>query len=340
MNTPTDPDLIGLLLLVNRLQQTERPLGHQTIVPLAELKLPRVAQKYEALMSVLYESQLIEGDAGEFVLTPAGLEVVGDIAQRHSLHAWFYNEYYQAILHSKAHSLFCERVYGKDLGQHGMADMSQIRDLLSELAVKPGQTILDFGCGDGRISEYIVETTGTFVSGVDVADQAIQLAQTRTRHKRDHVQFYWADIEKQLGYFPARDFDRILAIDSLFFVQDQVMVTRLLLNHLAPAGQLGVFYICPPATAAAATPFAKGLAELGRSYRVKDFSTRNTEHWLKKKQVLLELEPLFKEEGNEFLFKNRLAECDGLDKFQRYLYIITPSSPSRQKPDGVVCCGP
>jgi hypothetical protein len=28
-------------------------------------------------------------------------------------------------------------------------------------------------------------------------------------------------------------------------------------------------------------------------------------------------------EGNELFFKNRIAECDGLEDFQRYLYIIS-----------------
>jgi hypothetical protein len=56
-----------------------------------------------------------------------------EAAEEHSLHARFYDAYYQAVLHSPAHALFCERVYGKDLAQHGIADMDQIALLLREL---------------------------------------------------------------------------------------------------------------------------------------------------------------------------------------------------------------
>lgn len=130
MNNFTDSTITGLLLIIDRLQQTDRLLGRKTIVPLAELKLPRVAQAYDALISKLLDQKLIPGNAEHFVLCPDGLDRVHDLSQRDSLHASFYNEYYRAMLQSRAHSLFCERVYGKDLGQHGMADLEQIEAML------------------------------------------------------------------------------------------------------------------------------------------------------------------------------------------------------------------
>ena len=65
-------------------------------------------------------------------------------------------------------------------------------------------------------------------------------------------------------------------------------------------------------------------------YTTYDLSVQNREHWLKKRQVLQELEPEFESEGSQFLFKNRLAECDGLEHFHRYLYLVdrTPSPSS------------
>jgi hypothetical protein len=38
----------------------------------------------------------------------------------------FYNDFYPRAEQSKAHRTLCERVYGKNLCQHGMADMNQI----------------------------------------------------------------------------------------------------------------------------------------------------------------------------------------------------------------------
>ncbi len=323
MHNSAENNIIGLLLLINRLQQTNQPLGRSTIVPFAEMKLPRVAQEYEALVGTLLEEKLIEGQAELFFLTLEGQSMVGRVSQQHSLHAWFYNEYYQAVLNSEAHALFCEQVYGKNLSQHGMADMAQIHALLAALQIEAGMTILDFGCGDGQITEYIADTTQTIVVGIDIADYAIELAQNRTQAKRDRMQFYWVDLERQPDYFTQRHFDRIVAIDSIFFVQDQQVVVERLIQQLTPQGKLGIFYICPPHAKVVDMPLTQALDRFGVSYCVKDFSVQNREHWIKKKQVLLELEPMFSVEGNEFLFKNRLAECDGLEHIQRYLYVIT-----------------
>jgi ubiquinone/menaquinone biosynthesis C-methylase UbiE len=322
MNHNDDPNFVGLVLLIHRLEQIGTPLGRSTLLPFAELKLPKVGLAYEELVGILLKDHLIEGDANAFTLTPLGHARVAEVSSEHSLHAWFYNEYYQTIRTSKAHSLFCERVYGKDLGQHGMADMDQVHAAISELRISAGMRLLDFGCGDGQISEYIAGYTQARVIGVDIADQAIQIAQVRTREKRERMRFICADLETVPGTFPANAFDRILAIDSLFFGRNQHALTKLLLDCLAPDGFMGVFYIAPPQTAATGTMLARALDQLGPSYRTTGYSDQNKWHWLKKKLVLLELEPMFKAEGNDFLFKNRLAECDGMDAFQRYLYIV------------------
>ena len=74
------PELTGLLRLINRLQQTGQPLGRQTIVPFAEMKLPRVAPAYEGLVGMLLKENLIQGNAEGFMLTPDGENTVREIS--------------------------------------------------------------------------------------------------------------------------------------------------------------------------------------------------------------------------------------------------------------------
>jgi len=312
----------GLLLLIDRLLRRNQPLGSETILPLAEIKLPAVARNYDHLVQKLFAQQLAMGDAHAFQLTPQGLKLVQETAERHSLNSWFYDEYYQAVLHSPAHATFCDLVYGENLCQHGLADMDQIQLLLDELHIRAGMLVLDFGCGDGRISEYISDQTGAIVCGVDIADQAIHLALKRTGRKRRRMHFRTADIERPDGGFPEERFDRILVIDSLYFVHDQPAVIRALYERLAPGGKMGLFYHCPAEMTAEQTPPAQTFKALMLPYTTHDLSAQNRAHWLKKRQVLQDLEPLFEKEGSQFLFKNRLAECDSLDKFNRYLFIV------------------
>jgi SAM-dependent methyltransferase len=252
-----DHETIGLLLLINRLRERERPLGRQAITALAEIKLPRVAREYDALVQALLGQNLIEGDAESFSLTPDGAKVVQEVSRQHSLHARFYNEYYEAVQHSRAHALFCQRAYGMDLHQHGAADMEQIRALLSELRLTPGMTALDFGCGDGCITEFISDTTGAAVTGVDVACRAIELAHLRTEGKQGRLSFFCADIEKEDSTFPPDPFDRIIAIDSIFFVRDQHAALQVLLSRLEPGGRMALFYHCPGSMHAGETDLAK-----------------------------------------------------------------------------------
>jgi len=136
-------DTLGLFLLIDRLLQRDRPLGRGTILPLAEIKLPEVARNFDQLIDDLFLRQLAVGDAQAFRLTPLGLDLVQETAAQHSLNALFYNEYYQAVLHGLAHAAFCERVYGKDLCQHGTADMEQIQLLLDALQVQAGMRVVE-----------------------------------------------------------------------------------------------------------------------------------------------------------------------------------------------------
>ena len=70
----------------------------------------------------------------------------------------FYEKFYQAVQHSAAHSLFCERSFGRDLCQHGFADMAQIDALIAATGLAPGDHALDLGCGNGMIAEYISDS--------------------------------------------------------------------------------------------------------------------------------------------------------------------------------------
>ncbi len=79
----------------------------------------------------------------------------------------FYTKFFSSIGHSPAHHAFCERAYGRDLGQHGFADMQQL-DLLREAAgLGPACQALDLGCGNGLIAEYLSDASGARITGLD-----------------------------------------------------------------------------------------------------------------------------------------------------------------------------
>lgn len=324
---------VGLWLLIARLRAAGRPLGRTTLIPYAEIKLPDVPREYDALVSQLLAARLIDGDAEAFTLTRAGEAQLAGVSAHHSLTARFYDAYYRAAAASPSHAGFCRRVYGCDLSQHGAADMTQLQIALDSLAVRPGMTLLDFGCGDGRIAEHVSDATGAVVSGIDIAGRAIQQGCERTRGKADRLRFYVGDfaagdLSHGAGELPAGPFEGILALDSFFLVPDQPALLDVFLRLIAPGGCMAIFYLCQQLIDAGQTPLGRALAERGITYRAVDLSAENTRHWQLKKQVLLELEPQFRAEdaaqpGALFLWRNRTAECDGtMERVSRYLYIV------------------
>ncbi|MDQ1591598.1 MAG: hypothetical protein QOG71_2225 [Pyrinomonadaceae bacterium] len=85
---------------------------------------------YQSLVSRGYLSE----HGGEFALTGEGGAARKTLEVEHPLWLYEYDNFFDAAEQSDAHALFCERVYGRNLCQHGLADLSQ----LDKLNPKPG----------------------------------------------------------------------------------------------------------------------------------------------------------------------------------------------------------
>jgi cyclopropane fatty-acyl-phospholipid synthase-like methyltransferase len=250
----------------------------------------------------------------------------------------FYTAFYAAIECSRAHALFCERVFGKDLSQHGFADGHQLDLLLHVLNMQPGQQVLDLGCGNGRISEYISDRTGAYVTGLDYIPEAVDRARKRTAAKSERLAFIEGDINRL--ELSARAFDVVLSIDSIYFSTDYASTIRNLKAALRSRGQMGIFYSygrepwvpvadfpkekLPPDE----TPLAEALGENGLTWKTWDLTKQDYELAKKRKAVLEELKPQFEAEGIMFIYENRHGDAEGIrqaieDGLQaRYFYYI------------------
>lgn len=85
-----------------------------------------------------------------------------------------YDEYYARANDSKAHAAFCERVYGSNLCQHGMMDMEQLEKLIEMLDLSETSQVLELGCGNGFVTEYISDATGAHITGIDISRVGIE----------------------------------------------------------------------------------------------------------------------------------------------------------------------
>jgi SAM-dependent methyltransferase len=250
----------------------------------------------------------------------------------------FYEDFYAAMARSQAHAEFCERVFGRNLCQHGFADMAQLDALIRAVQLTPGQCALDLGCGNGMIAEYISDGTGAHITGLDYIPEAIRQAQARTAAKADRLTFRVGDINAL--DLPDGAYDAIISIDTLYFSEDCALTVRQLVQALKPGGQMLIFFghgrepwvpkeqfpaesILPERT-----PLAEALKANGLSFQTRDFTPDDYRLALRRQEVLAELRPCFEAEGIMFIYENRMGDARGMSQaiedglHARYLYHV------------------
>ena len=255
----------------------------------------------------------------------------------------FYENYFAAVEHSEAHRAFCESVFGKDLGQHGFADLEQLELLIEVTGLGSDQHVLDLGCGNGMIAEYLSDCTGAHVTGLDYIPLAIEQAKARTVAKSERLAFEVGDINRL--ELPPDSFDLMLSIDTIYFSEDYAATIRGLKAALRPGGRMAIFFSygrepwvpieefpaekLPPGK----TPLAEALEANGMSFRSWDLTAQEYRLALRRKEVLAELKPRFEAEGNLFIHENRSGDAEGFSRaieaglHARYLYLTASSTP-------------
>jgi ubiquinone/menaquinone biosynthesis C-methylase UbiE len=245
----------------------------------------------------------------------------------------YYEDFYKAAAKSGAYSEYCRTLFGCDFTQQGFADMEQLDRLIDIIGIKPGESVLDIGCGNGSMLEYVCGKTGANGHGFDVSAAAI--AQAEERARRDGgLSFERADInEKQ---YTEGSFDVVLAVDTAYFTDDLNKTAADIHRWLKPGGRMAVFYSAfmfshgdtQSMLSAHGTEIARALNETGITFFVNDFTRKHYEHMKKKRAVLRSLKHKFEAESAMKLYDDAFIESIGDDisyedfrKFSsRYLY--------------------
>jgi len=249
----------------------------------------------------------------------------------------FYEAFYKVVEHSAAHADFCRRVFGRNLCQHGFADMEQVDALIAALNLQPGDQVLELGCGNGMVAEYIADQTGVHITGIDYSPQGIEQAQRRTADKRDQLTFAVGDLNAL--ELPAATYDAIISIDSIYFSTDYTRTICEWRAALRPGGKLALLYAYgrEPWVAKEAfpaenlaperTPLAAALTANGLRFTSQNFTAQDHTLAVRRQAVLDELRPQFEAEDLLFIWENRCGDAHGVRQaveeglHARYLYL-------------------
>jgi len=234
---------------------------------------------------------------------------------------------------SKVYGKFCEQIHGKNISQFNMMNMDQLNKLLELLKLNEHHEVLDLGCATGTITEYISDVTNASITGIDFAEEAIKWAKERTKSKQDRLKFMTMDMDKL--DFPEKSFDMIIAIDTLYFVDDLSDTVQKMKDLLKQNGKIGIFYsqmIKSDDSKEMLLPDKTKLAQVLKKNNLKfmtwNFTEDEKEHWKNSKEIAETLKEEFEKEGNQEIYESRIRESNSIlefvesDRISRYLYVV------------------
>nr|BAC57960.1 phosphoethanolamine N-methyltransferase [Tripolium pannonicum subsp. tripolium] len=133
-----------------------------------------------------------------------------------------------------------ERIFGPGFVSTGGLDPTKEFGALLDL--KPGQKVLDVGCGIGGGDFYMADNFDVDVIGIDLSVNMIAFALERSIGLQCSVEFEVADCTKKS--YPDNSFDVIYSRDTILHIQDKPALFRTFYKWLKPGGKVLISDYC------------------------------------------------------------------------------------------------
>jgi 2-polyprenyl-3-methyl-5-hydroxy-6-metoxy-1,4-benzoquinol methylase len=95
--------------------------------------------------------------------------------------------------------------------------------------LKPGERVLDIGCGNGSLAYDMAEKAGAVVTGIELSEKNYRQAVERFSHPK--VTYIHGDVLKEL---PGTTFDTVVMSNVLEHLEDRIEFLRFVQDRISP----------------------------------------------------------------------------------------------------------
>lgn len=139
---------------------------------------------------------------------------------------------------------------------------------LTRARMKPGDVVLDIGCGTGSLALRLAET-GASVHGLDYASAMVDIARAKARAQgAERVTFHHGAFDESFRVFPPSSLDGVYAGSLLHLVPDRRAVLRQVFRLLKPGGFFASSTVCLGASWVPLGPVLRVMRWLGKAPEV------------------------------------------------------------------------
>ena len=126
--------------------------------------------------------------------------------------------------------------YPEGVDPYSYVTASQLRRFVADLALTSGDALVDLGCGRGGAGLWVALASGARLTGVDIAETALEAARERAQRLGVRATFVRGTFEAT--GLPDAAADAIMSVDALLFTPDKAKALVELRRILRPAGRL------------------------------------------------------------------------------------------------------
>ncbi|XP_065635077.1 phosphoethanolamine N-methyltransferase 1-like [Quercus suber] len=181
------------------------------------------------LLQIFKECHVLDGSGNSFELSFVGCKCIGAYVrnkknQNQICWTWQkvrseddrgFQRFLDNVQYKSSGILRYERVFGQGFVSTGGIDTT--KEFVQKLELKPGQNVLDVGCGIGGGDFYMAENFNVDVVGIDLSINMVSFALERAIGLNCSVEFEVADCTKKT--YPENSFDVIYSRDTILHIQ-------------------------------------------------------------------------------------------------------------------------